>query len=94
MVLVAELARDWFVLRLGGSRQSSGPILSRSTEPSPTLCRVSSSTPELTRTCPCADATVIALSEEGMIRALTRHLEECPGQHAQEQEQEQEQEQV
>jgi hypothetical protein len=23
MVLVAELARDWFVLRLGGSRQSS-----------------------------------------------------------------------
>jgi hypothetical protein len=56
---------------------------------------VSSSTPDLTRTCPwCADATVIGLSEEGMIRALTRHLEQCPGQQAQEQEQEQEQEQV
>ena len=38
----------------------------------------------LTRTCPwCADATVIGLSEEGMIRALTRHLEQCPGQQAQ-----------
>ena len=54
-------------------------------EQAPTLCRVSSSTPDLARTCPwCADATVIGLSEEGMIRALTRHLEQCPGQQAQE----------
>ena len=65
-----------------GSRRSE---LSRSTEP-PTLCRVSSFTPDLTRTCPwCADATIIGLSEEGMIRALTRHLEQCPGQQEQEQ---------
>jgi hypothetical protein len=47
---------------------------------------VSSSTPDLTRTCPwCADATVIGLTEEGMIRALARHIEQCPGQEAQEQ---------
>lgn len=36
--------------------------------------------PNLTRTCPwCAEATVLAFSEEGLLRALTRHLERCPG---------------
>ncbi|HEY2194355.1 MAG TPA: hypothetical protein VGH76_18940 [Actinomycetospora sp.] len=46
---------------------------------------MSSSTPHLTRTCPwCADATVVGLSEEGMIRALARHLERCPGQQGSE----------
>ncbi len=36
--------------------------------------------PHLMRTCPwCADARVIAFSEEGLVRALTRHLETCPG---------------
>jgi hypothetical protein len=78
MALVAELARDWFVLRLGRIPAGVGPTLSRSTGP-PTLCRVSSSTPDFTRTCPwCADATVIGLSEEGMIRALTATSSSVP----------------
>ncbi|WP_297497367.1 hypothetical protein [Pseudonocardia sp.] len=36
--------------------------------------------PGLTRTCPwCAEARVIAFSDEGLVRALSRHLESCPG---------------
>jgi DNA-binding helix-hairpin-helix protein with protein kinase domain len=36
--------------------------------------------PHQTRTCPwCATARVIAFSEEGLVRALARHLETCPG---------------
>jgi hypothetical protein len=34
----------------------------------------------LTRTCPwCAETTVVAFTEESLLRALTRHLESCPG---------------
>jgi hypothetical protein len=34
----------------------------------------------LARTCPwCADVTVIAFSEEGLLQALARHLESCTG---------------
>jgi hypothetical protein len=41
---------------------------------------MSHSRPTIIRTCPwCADATVVALSEEGVVRALARHLEHCPG---------------
>jgi hypothetical protein len=37
-------------------------------------------TPHLSRTCPwCASARVIAFGEEGLVRALARHLETCPG---------------
>jgi hypothetical protein len=37
-------------------------------------------TPLLRRTCPwCASARVIAFAEEGLVRALTRHLETCTG---------------
>jgi len=83
MALVTELAGTGSCCSSAGLGSRSDT--ERSTEPS-TLCRVSSSTPDLTRTCPwCADATVIGLSEEGMIRALTRHLEQCPGQQEQEQ---------
>jgi hypothetical protein len=34
----------------------------------------------MSRICPwCASASVIAFSEEGLVRALTRHLEACQG---------------
>lgn len=37
------------------------------------------------RTCPwCADATVVAFSEEGLVRALVRHLENCRGEQTNE----------
>jgi hypothetical protein len=72
-------------MRLGGSTgpaESSGSTLGAA----PMLDRVNSSPhPSLTRTCPwCADATVVAFSEESLIRALARHLEKCPGTSAQE----------
>jgi hypothetical protein len=36
--------------------------------------------PQMSRICPwCAHATVVAFSEEGLARALVRHLENCPG---------------
>jgi hypothetical protein len=46
-----------------------------------TLSRVNRSPHEgLTRTCPwCAETTVVAFTEESLLRALTRHLESCPG---------------
>jgi hypothetical protein len=41
--------------------------------------------PGLSRTCPwCADALIIAFSQEGVVRALARHLETCPGETADE----------
>ena len=37
-------------------------------------------TPLLHRTCPwCASARVMAFAEEGLVRALARHLETCAG---------------
>jgi hypothetical protein len=34
----------------------------------------------MSRTCPwCASTSVVAFSEEGLIRALVRHLEACRG---------------
>jgi len=34
----------------------------------------------MSRICPwCAHTTVVAFSEEGLVRALVRHLENCPG---------------
>jgi hypothetical protein len=40
-------------------------------------------TPLLRRTCPwCASARVIAFGEEGLVRALARHLETCTGEDA------------
>jgi hypothetical protein len=36
--------------------------------------------PQMSRICPwCAHATVVAFSEEGLTRALVRHLENCRG---------------
>jgi hypothetical protein len=40
----------------------------------------SAESPVLRRTCPwCARARVIAFGEEGLVRALARHLETCAG---------------
>jgi ribosomal protein S27AE len=42
-----------------------------------------SATTFLKRTCPwCGDASVLSLTEEGLTRALTTHLETCPGDEA------------
>ncbi|NMI01309.1 hypothetical protein [Pseudonocardia acidicola] len=42
--------------------------------------------PHQVRTCPwCADVRVVAFSEEGLVRALTRHLETCPGEQTDQQ---------
>jgi hypothetical protein len=41
--------------------------------------------PQMTRICPwCADAVVVAFSEESLVRALVRHLENCPGEQSDE----------